>query len=86
MVLDFFQSQNLKIQQQWTYHDLLEYIKFQEKNIIPWENPIMEQLFQKFKWMEAKNLMSSFSGFQRAEIGLIKSNLLHTKQRYETTH
>lgn len=41
----FFQteSEDVKIQHKWTYHDLLECIEFREMNIIPWDDPIMEQ-------------------------------------------
>lgn len=41
MVSDLFsESEAAKIQQKWTYHDLLECIEFQDLNIIPWENPL----------------------------------------------
>lgn len=53
MVSDLFsESEAAKIQQKWTYHDLLECIEFQDINIIPWENPIMEQLVPKFQQVE----------------------------------
>lgn len=56
------ESEAVKIQHRLAYRDLLECIEFQEINIIPWEDPIMEQ-FQVQIGREAKNLSSSFSGF-----------------------
>lgn len=45
----FFQSEAVKIQQKCIYYDLKECIEFRDINIIPWENPAVEQLVPKFK-------------------------------------
>lgn len=50
MVSDLFsESEAVKIQQKCIYYDLKECIEFQDINIIPWENPAVEQLVPKFK-------------------------------------
>lgn len=57
MLSDLFsQSEAAKVQQKWTYHDLLECIEFQDINIIPWGNPIMEQLVPVFQQVERSRI------------------------------
>lgn len=51
MIADLFsESEAVKIQHKLTYHDLLECTEFQGINIIPWEDPIMEQFQSSNRW------------------------------------